>query len=252
MRWSRTEKGKKARQESKKKNKKDYTPFSDGHRKLEESEEDVSGCVTNAVNKDSLIGCAIRTRAYKGEPAHIEKREDKIANQLTTVEKDSMVMKNANAVTPDAYLTKGERKRDKDGKAVLTSMNERRIRRLTPVECERLQGFPDDWTRWGIDETGETVGISDTQRYKMCGNAVTVNVIEAIGVQMLKRVKYPQKDLKAIKEKKGDNMRLHPGMKWKTCTGKTVTIVKVQGNTLYVKNRKGNYYYVKRYCKRRK
>jgi DNA (cytosine-5)-methyltransferase 1 len=46
---------------------------------------------------------------------------------------------------------------------------EQRIRRLTPVECERLQGFPDNWT----------VG-SDTQRYKQCGNAVTVNVVEAV------------------------------------------------------------------------
>lgn len=45
-----------------------------------------------------------------------------------------------------------------------------RIRRLTPVECERLQGFPDGWTE----------GVSDTQRYKQMGNAVTVNVIEAI------------------------------------------------------------------------
>lgn len=45
-----------------------------------------------------------------------------------------------------------------------------RIRRLTPLECERLQGFPDNWTE----------GESDTQRYKMCGNAVTVNVVEAV------------------------------------------------------------------------
>ena len=48
-----------------------------------------------------------------------------------------------------------------------------KIRRLTPLECERLQGFPDNWTE----------GISDTQRYKCLGNAVTVNVIEAIGKQ---------------------------------------------------------------------
>lgn len=45
-----------------------------------------------------------------------------------------------------------------------------KIRRLTPLECERLQGFPDNWTK----------GFSDTQRYKMMGNAVTVNVIKAI------------------------------------------------------------------------
>lgn len=54
------------------------------------------------------------------------------------------------------------------------------VRRLTPVECERLQGFPDRWTAQGIDEDGNVVGISDTQRYKTMGNAVTVNVVEAI------------------------------------------------------------------------
>ena len=50
-----------------------------------------------------------------------------------------------------------------------------RIRRLTPVECERLQGFPDNWTAEGIDGA-----ISDTQRYKMCGNAVTTNVVQSV------------------------------------------------------------------------
>ena len=48
--------------------------------------------------------------------------------------------------------------------------NGTKIRKLTPMECERLQGFPDNWTR----------GISDTQRYKCCGNAVTVPVVEFI------------------------------------------------------------------------
>jgi len=60
-----------------------------------------------------------------------------------------------------------------------------RVRRLTPRECERLQGFPDDWTRWGVDErTGKVVEMSDTQRYKMMGNAVTVPVAEALGRAM--------------------------------------------------------------------
>ena len=45
-----------------------------------------------------------------------------------------------------------------------------RIRKLTPLECERLQGFPDGWTK----------GLSDTQRYKCCGNAVTVPVVQYI------------------------------------------------------------------------
>ncbi len=47
-----------------------------------------------------------------------------------------------------------------------------KIRRLTPIECLRLQGFPDDYFD-GLD-------LSDTQKYKMMGNAVTVNVIGAI------------------------------------------------------------------------
>ena len=55
-----------------------------------------------------------------------------------------------------------------------------KIRRLTPKECERLMGFPDDWTRWGINDKGEKVEMSDTQRYKMCGNGVVTNVVEAI------------------------------------------------------------------------
>lgn len=49
-----------------------------------------------------------------------------------------------------------------------------RIRRITPTECERLQGFPDGWTE----------GISDTQRYKCLGNAVTTTVITAIGEKL--------------------------------------------------------------------
>jgi site-specific DNA-cytosine methylase len=61
-----------------------------------------------------------------------------------------------------------------------TSILPIRIRRLTPRECERLQGFPDDWTRWGVDERGKKIEISDTQRYKMMGNAVTVPVVEFI------------------------------------------------------------------------
>lgn len=55
------------------------------------------------------------------------------------------------------------------------------IRRLTPVECERLQGFPDDWTKYGHDGKD----MSDSQRYKMCGNSVTVNVIEQISRKIL-------------------------------------------------------------------
>ena len=49
-------------------------------------------------------------------------------------------------------------------------MMDMQVRRLTPVECERLQGFPDGWTE----------GQADTHRYKQMGNAVAVPVVEWI------------------------------------------------------------------------
>ncbi|WP_420038339.1 DNA cytosine methyltransferase [Sulfidibacter corallicola] len=51
------------------------------------------------------------------------------------------------------------------------------IRELTPLEWERLQGFPDHWTRLGQDVHGQVVPVSNTRRYKALGNAVTVPVI---------------------------------------------------------------------------
>ena len=53
------------------------------------------------------------------------------------------------------------------------------IRRLTPKETCRLQGFPDDWNEYG-EFDGKVKPMSDTQRYKQCGNAVTVNVVQAV------------------------------------------------------------------------
>lgn len=49
------------------------------------------------------------------------------------------------------------------------------VRRLMPLECERLQGFPDGWTD----------GHSDTQRYRMIGNAVAVPVAEWLGRRLM-------------------------------------------------------------------
>lgn len=60
-----------------------------------------------------------------------------------------------------------------------------RIRRLTEIECERLQGFPDNWTKHGINPKGQTIEISRTQRYKLCGNAVTASIVEMIAKRLL-------------------------------------------------------------------
>ena len=91
-------------------------------------------------------------------------------------------------LTPDRLEKRqnGRRFKDNDEPSfTLTSQDKHgvqvgtEIRRLTPKECERLQGFPDDWTAKGVFDAEEKE-ISDTQRYKTLGNAVTVNVIEAI------------------------------------------------------------------------
>lgn len=88
-------------------------------------------------------------------------------------------------LTPDRMEKRqnGRRfKNDGDPAFTLTSQDKHgvydglNIRRLTPIECERLQGFPDNWTE----------GISDTQRYKCLGNAVTTLVITEIGRKLVK------------------------------------------------------------------
>jgi hypothetical protein len=109
------------------------------------------------LEQDEPKGVAYRTHNYRDEPGHIIEREDTISNQLTTVPKDSMLLQNT------------------------------RIRRLTPMECERLQSFPDDWTKYRM-ENGVIKEVADTHRYRQLGNAVTTFVISAIGVALAQEI----------------------------------------------------------------
>jgi len=59
---------------------------------------------------------------------------------------------------------------DNHGQRTFVKESDVSARKLTPLECERLQGFPDNWT----------TGLSDTQRYKTLGNAVTVPVVKSL------------------------------------------------------------------------
>jgi len=52
----------------------------------------------------------------------------------------------------------------------------KRIRRLMPIECEPLMSWPNNHTKYGTNEKGQTVAMSDNQRYKMCGNGVVSKV----------------------------------------------------------------------------
>jgi DNA (cytosine-5)-methyltransferase 1 len=164
------------------------------------------GTLTGRENRQGTnwLVVADRTRSYAKLGRNLESPKD-VANALSGVQKDNLVlavetahtkanMKQgrfskechaldggkskavmiANAVDCDGYLRSGTRPRDENGKPQLLPIGYRRIRRLTPTECERLQSFPDAWTE----------GVSDTQRYKLLGNAVTTNVIEFLGQRL--------------------------------------------------------------------
>ena len=73
------------------------------------------------------------------------------------------------------FKTNGEPASTLTGQDIHGVYNGISIRRLTPTECCRLQGFPDNW----VD------GISDSQKYKCLGNAVTTNVIAEIGKRLM-------------------------------------------------------------------
>ena len=64
----------------------------------------------------------------------------------------------------------------KDGSEILIPQQGKNPRRLTPRECARLQGFPDNFV----------IPVSDTQSYKQFGNSVTVPLIQAVGKQIVK------------------------------------------------------------------
>lgn len=68
------------------------------------------------------------------------------------------------APTLNAFDNKGE------SRATAVAVHHTGVRRLTPIECERLQGFPDGWTAQGNKP------LADTHRYRMMGNAVCVPV----------------------------------------------------------------------------
>ena len=68
----------------------------------------------------------------------------------------------------------------KDGSEILIKQEGKNPRRLTPRECARLQGFPDDFV----------LPCSDTQTYKQLGNSVPTKMIEIVAEEMLKTLKY--------------------------------------------------------------
>src|SRR3990167_11005421 len=93
-----------------------------------------------------------------------------ISNTLSSVQKDNLVLDtpySMGSVKPNRSAIGSQRVPE-------VGNEERSIRRLTEIECERLQSFPDNWTQ----------GVSATQRYKQLGNAVTINVVQRIAHEL--------------------------------------------------------------------
>ena len=117
---------------------------------------DVDGIVPALCQGKSDLIVAMRGRYNEdgSTSQQLELNTSGKSNTLTAVQKDNMVI------------------------------NDYRIRRLTPIECERLQGFPDQHTAYG-NYDGEVKPMSNSQRYKQCGNAVTVDVVAAVAKKCL-------------------------------------------------------------------
>ena len=144
------------------------------------------------------VGAALRTRADEnGSFKRLEVRGDGKLNALTTTQTDSVV---CSPIRVGSYGTGGQGNRiysvhgkgvslmanggGRGGKAGLYKIDlpdgDYIVRKLTPIEAERCQTLPDNYTALGIDSTGKTVNISNTQRYKCVGNGWTVDVIAYI------------------------------------------------------------------------
>ena len=143
--------------------------------------------------KRNEYGKAIR-KAYESGKIKVRRKDLKkfslkksnVSNTLTTVQKDNLIgMVKTDKIEIDSRRFKENGKptfsanvADRNG-VMLKNGKSIAIRKLTPRECWRLQGFSDEQF-----EKAKKAGISDTQLYKQAGNAVTVDVVEQIGKRL--------------------------------------------------------------------
>ena len=105
----------------------------------------------------------------------LELRKDDKSNAITTVSKDSVVVEKSHPIKANYYKSSRanfENDTSKGSKFSATGVQSEDLtwRKLTPLECERLQTVPDNYTNH----------VSNTQRYRMLGNGFTVSVIAHI------------------------------------------------------------------------
>lgn len=161
----------------------------------------------------------------------LESREDNISNTITNVDKDNLVtgfaVKSGNKAGVEIahkgdYIditapNSNRRARVKSNyTGTLTSSHEQAVvtcdttpslRRLTAIEKERLQGFCDNWSKYGINEKGEEYEIPETGRTALMGNAVTVDIVHLIASKLAGK-KFIQKQRSWMKKEKAQSSKL--------------------------------------------
>lgn len=144
---------------------------------------------------------AQRGRAYRNEPQHLEARKDDLTNTITSVAKDNYVAESVGGVairtankqgydmatdgdSVDLSYPQSKTKRGRVGHEIsktlmaadcMGTIDNYRIRKLTPKECWRLMSFDDK----DFDKA-KASGVSDSQLYKQAGNSIVVKVLEGI------------------------------------------------------------------------
>ena len=111
---------------------------------------------------------------------HLAGRSTPRVFPIGEITKDSS-KKTRNIYDYSRTILRGYKNSTSTGSFIKTKYN--KIRYLTEIECERLQGFPDNWTQY-CDYNWSIKRISKTQRYKLIGNAVTVDIVELIAKRL--------------------------------------------------------------------
>lgn len=180
--------------------------------------------------KTQIVAMRGRNNADGKIEQKLEVNNNDESNTLTGVQKDNLVLQ-VKSATKNGYeeagegdsinlsMPKSKTRRGRVGVGVAQTLDTQanqsvllsgKIRRLTEVECERLQGFKDGHTEFGaypikkvtqkqmnkmsndelikLFETTVTYKTPKGQRYKLCGNAVTKNIVELIGRKLLQNV----------------------------------------------------------------
>lgn len=116
------------------------------------------------------------------------KKNDGIANAIVCggmgKERNLLIDKRQKNLTPITHI-KGK-------------VNTEGVRKMTPIEWERLQGFPDNWTE----------GVADVHRYKQLGNSVAVPAVNAVSMKIIAELLAPQPFLKKLKKEAQTQMHL--------------------------------------------